>query len=397
MQQEKKYGKCPECGAPCEVIEEIDVQEWDGDVTEVPYDQYVFQPQHPGTAVWVNASLRLPQHDNPLPLKIDGLYRMGNFYSEHGQSYVFVQGPEEFMLHQSYFEGIFWLDESLSNEGNNISKPTFWDVAEAFKWAAKYRDEIGGHLTLYNDQWTLISENEDGNENETQDLTPGNVAELYCLQKGFEKEGNKEQETGQSNKDDAVADLVKSMQEYIALLGDEINELIGHIVARGWWKSTRHEQGKHLRERIEQLYNEYQKQKQTMSTEELLMPRYKVIADYPGNKFIIGDILTFVREVAQSYDLWVNQNGLQITYNHFGKYPHIFQPLPWWSDREPQDLPEYLEWPDTGVVCKPSKYLGNFFYLSDDDSFGYSLANVNIATRAEYEQYNQQKEGKPNE
>lgn len=66
--------------------------------------------------------------------------------------------------------------------------PTFWDVAKAFKWAAEYRDERGGQLTLYNDQWTLISEDEDGNENETQDLTPGNVAELYCLQKGFEKD-----------------------------------------------------------------------------------------------------------------------------------------------------------------------------------------------------------------
>jgi hypothetical protein len=85
--------------------------------------------------------------------------------------------------------------ESPSKEGNNIRRPTFWNVAEAFKWAAEYRDEIGGQLTLYNDQWTLISEDEDGNENETQDLTPGNVAELYCLQKGFEKkEGNKERE-----------------------------------------------------------------------------------------------------------------------------------------------------------------------------------------------------------
>lgn len=65
--------------------------------------------------------------------------------------------------------------------------PTFWDVAKAFKWAAEYRDEIGGQLTLYNDQWTIISEDEDGNENETQDLTFGNVAELYCLQNGFDK------------------------------------------------------------------------------------------------------------------------------------------------------------------------------------------------------------------
>lgn len=73
-------------------------------------------------------------------------------------------------------------------EAEHPVRPTFWDVATAFKWVAEYRDEKGGQLTLYNDQWTLISEDEDGNENETQDLTPGNVAELYCLQKGFEKD-----------------------------------------------------------------------------------------------------------------------------------------------------------------------------------------------------------------
>lgn len=63
--------------------------------------------------------------------------------------------------------------------------PTFWDVAEAFKWAAEYSNEKGEQLVLSDGQWTLIAE--DGDETETEDLTPGNVAELYCLQKGFEK------------------------------------------------------------------------------------------------------------------------------------------------------------------------------------------------------------------
>lgn len=74
--------------------------------------------------------------------------------------------------------------------------PTFWDVAKAFKWAAEYRDEIGGELWLTSGQWTLNSENEDGNENEPQSLTSGNVAELYCLQKGFDKEEQPGREVG---------------------------------------------------------------------------------------------------------------------------------------------------------------------------------------------------------
>lgn len=65
--------------------------------------------------------------------------------------------------------------------------PTFWDVAKAFKWAAEYGNEIGEQLSLLTGQWTIIIENEE-NENETKDITPGNVAELYCLQKGFEKD-----------------------------------------------------------------------------------------------------------------------------------------------------------------------------------------------------------------
>lgn len=46
--EEKKYGKCPKCNAPCEVTELIDVQGFDGvtDTTDVPYDQYKYHPQH---------------------------------------------------------------------------------------------------------------------------------------------------------------------------------------------------------------------------------------------------------------------------------------------------------------------------------------------------------------
>lgn len=63
--------------------------------------------------------------------------------------------------------------------------PTFWDVAKAFKWAAEYSNELGEQLVLSDGQWTII--NGDDNESETQDLTFGNVAELYCLQEGYDK------------------------------------------------------------------------------------------------------------------------------------------------------------------------------------------------------------------
>lgn len=71
--------------------------------------------------------------------------------------------------------------------------------------------------------------------------------------------------------------------------------------------------------------------------EELLKPRYKVIADYPGCKFNIGDIVTFVRSV-NKYELWVSQDGQLITFNSFSKYPHLFNKLEWWEERSLEQL-----------------------------------------------------------
>lgn len=82
-------------------------------------------------------------------------------------------------LYDSFEE---WQNESPAEQ----PVPTFWDVANAFKWAAEYNNETGESLSLYEGQWTILGS--DGDEVETEDLTPGNVAELYCLQKGFEKD-----------------------------------------------------------------------------------------------------------------------------------------------------------------------------------------------------------------
>lgn len=129
-----------------------------------------------------------------------------------------------------------------------------------------------------------------------------------------------------------------------------------------------------------------------LSKEELLRDRYKVIADFPGCSYEVGTVL-YVDPDGELYSpiAGYSRSVTKVMQCDIEKYSANIQPLPWWSDREPEDMPEYLEWPDTGVVCKPSKYLGNFFYLSDDDSFGYSLAHVNIATLAEYEAYQQSK------
>ena len=57
--------------------------------------------------------------------------------------------------------------------------------------------------------------------------------------------------------------------------------------------------------------------------QELLKPRYKVIADYPDSVFIVGEILR------------------NPTYE--SKYPHLFKKLEWWEDRKPEEMPKYLK------------------------------------------------------
>lgn len=139
-------------------------------------------------AVWVKgAPTERKQYFAKVPSQIDdNLYHDAIIWPTQRAAHWYAAGNGfNFVVHDN--EVIAYLAESATTA--NVL-PTFWDVAKAFKWATEYRDEIGGHLTLYNDQWTIISEDEDGNENETQDLTPGNVAELYCLQKGFTKDVN---------------------------------------------------------------------------------------------------------------------------------------------------------------------------------------------------------------
>ena len=87
-----------------------------------------------------------------------------------------------------------------------------------------------------------------------------------------------------------------------------------------------------------------------MSKEELLQPRYKAIAAYPDSRFDIGDILhkyTFKTSETGMYTYCTNPaiplQGLSLKKEYVETMPHLFQPLPWWSDRAVEDMPEYVK------------------------------------------------------
>lgn len=133
-----------------------------------------------------------------------------------------------------------------------------------------------------------------------------------------------------------------------------------------------------------------------MTKEELLKPRYEVIADYPdytGSKYIHkkGDIIVFDDD--NNVILWKEpgSDGTQCDHGHFMNYPNIFGLLEWWEQRKPEEMPEYLIWTDNKTVTKPHRFNGSYFFLSDDDGFGYHLGHTRPATKEDYDKFTGQK------
>ncbi len=142
-----------------------------------------------------------------------------------------------------------------------------------------------------------------------------------------------------------------------------------------------------------------------MTTEELMKPRYKCIADYPqapynegdDHKFIEGDLL-----------IQCNVNGA-ITFKRHGrlgfmsvgvpccahpeKYPKIFQSLRWDEERRKEDMPEYVKHLN-GTCYKIDrwKYSTAFQVWFDEDHISLWSNALNPSTKEEYESYINQKQ-----
>ena len=131
-----------------------------------------------------------------------------------------------------------------------------------------------------------------------------------------------------------------------------------------------------------------------MSIDDLLIERYKVIARYPHCPYKVGDIIEpkdgrFVLTQTSHRD----EFGETVFTEHMHPietakdYPNLFQPLPWWEERKPEEMPQFLKWINNKTVTQPKRYSDQFFYLEDDNSFGYFLGYTEPATEAEYTAY----------
>lgn len=76
-------------------------------------------------------------------------------------------------------------------------------------------------------------------------------------------------------------------------------------------------------------------------THKLLEPRYKVLADYPGSPFKVGEILKLNDSIHPTYAHFTNgEKGIMV--DEIDNYPHLFRLLKWWEERDVKDMPEYV-------------------------------------------------------
>ena len=81
-----------------------------------------------------------------------------------------------------------------------------------------------------------------------------------------------------------------------------------------------------------------------LSKEELLMPRWKVIADFPGNVyFYVGEIFELPKEYIKQM-MVIGNDDEEVDFEVNPElYPAIFKKLDWWEEREFNELPKYVK------------------------------------------------------
>lgn len=76
----------------------------------------------------------------------------------------------------------------------------------------------------------------------------------------------------------------------------------------------------------------------SLSIEELLKPRYKVIAPDTSENFKPGDIFT-----KENKYWFITNDNFELRETELEKYPHLFRRLEWHEEIDKKDMPQYLK------------------------------------------------------
>lgn len=127
-----------------------------------------------------------------------------------------------------------------------------------------------------------------------------------------------------------------------------------------------------------------------MTQEQLMKPRWKVIAAFPDNRnYEVGSILD------RDWCRYVNdEDESEGVVWRISDFPHLFKKLEWWEEREEKDMPEYVKWNS----CNSGReYIVKVLEIKDDQfrwEEGWETFTENQdfpSTKEEYEQYLQSK------
>jgi hypothetical protein len=122
-----------------------------------------------------------------------------------------------------------------------------------------------------------------------------------------------------------------------------------------------------------------------MTTQELLVPRYKCLAPVlfnQDNLYNVGDVFTDDGKTVR------NQHGDAVYQVEWGRYPHLFESLPWWKDRKPEDMPEYVKFRDKFYkVSTPLTIVDEWIFVEDKKEV--PLRKSAPVTKEEYELFSQ--------
>lgn len=126
-----------------------------------------------------------------------------------------------------------------------------------------------------------------------------------------------------------------------------------------------------------------------LTPEELLKPRYIVIADYPGSEQ--SNQIGKIYQSDECSARWLNE---------MSHYPHIFHKKSWWEHREESEMPRYLKlrkekYDDYGpgiskTIFKVYKWVNASAQIDEENEYD-TLSNYELdfelATKEEYETY----------
>lgn len=114
----------------------------------------------------------------------------------------------------------------------------------------------------------------------------------------------------------------------------------------------------------------------------LMITRFKVIADYPYSIFNIGDILEIKETKMGNFVVtYTSDDGLHFTGEEvLEKYPNIFYKLKWYQERTLEDMPEYVKLTKDNTMLTRLNLKENQVYpILNKGEFEY---NANLAPNA---------------